>query len=717
MTHNTWVGVCPECFAEVTGESVFADGKLAVCRRCDGAFVIDAVPTIPQIAKRPEKRCGVQIERADDRLTVSIPPPRNLFGWIFVGGFVFATFMMLMCILNTDGSFKDVSAQIGMGSFFGLFDLLCLFFVLLFFFYHRTFVFDAEQLHIEKRLFFLRFRQTIPRSSIWGVRSDWTPTQAGNIFSFYLTYGKKAMEITCRSQEETRWVTSEINGFLNSTAVERLCCPVCNRGVIDQSHNKLDLAERKCVWCAAKFNRSEAAQIGADELDNPWRSEYDLLRPLDTSTRVVQDENELTISFGKRGVQGNWEKFGIVCVLLFGVSIIPEIVFLFYPNISVKIVAGYALVLSVMLFGLFGWVAVVTFWVTGQLRITRGEIFAESKWPLCKKREFQVVRSPNVWAEPTPISEQVGFSCTNFGKFQIALFNGDDKGVQIKRRSYEEILWLQGIINRFLARTNDEKPLRRAKCPACRCELSLQNFRPGDVEKLHCPRCERDSLIADCLNVPAETLVSNLLKRPRLARAIVRQNSESELVIDYPSRKGMPNPRSLFWIRLFFYSIFLVLAVVGIYMSVKCAVNVCPFFFQAFAPLRAVLLSILTICSMSGGAFAYFLMFWGVGNAVLSSWTLHIDRNKITLTTRAFFTTKQTEAERTDDIRAESVKENFGFNWQKWLQIRYWLDAEPAWSGNHFQLTTDPAIPFPFHNAEEQEWLLRLINDFLQQSR
>ena len=237
------------------------------------------------------------------------------------------------------------------------------------------------------------------------------------------------------------------------------------------------------------------------------------------------------------------------------------------------------------------------------------------------------------------------------------------------------------------------------------------------MEKLHCPRCERDSLIADCLNVPAETLCPNPHKRPRLARAIVRQNSESELVIDYPPRKGTTNPRSLFWTRLFFYGILLLLAALGIYMGVACAVKICPIFFQAFDPLRAVLFSILTIGCMSGCAFAYFLMFWVTGNKVLSNWTLCIDRNKVTLTTRAFFSTKQTEAERTEEIHAESVKENYGFNWQKWLQIRYWLDAEPAWSGRHIQLTTDPVIPFPFHNAEEQEWLLRLINDFLQQSR
>ena len=207
------------------------------------------------------------------------------------------------------------------------------------------------------------------------------------------------------------------------------------------------------------------------------------------------------------------------------------------------------------------------------------------------------------------------------------------------------------------------------------------------------------------------------LQRPQTAKANI-ERSETELVVDYPSQFEMSFGRrgQFFW-RLFFQCLLFFSVAGGIYFSVRAFFLVGPLFFEFFNPAKALLFTTLTVGCVSGVAFSFFLMSWASANMYASRWTLRIDRNKITLTTRAFFSTKQTEAERSEETRAESVKENYGFNWRKWLQIRYWLDAEPAWSGHHFQLTTDPAIPFPFHNAEEQEWLLRLINDFLQQSR
>ncbi len=410
-----WGGVCPVCFAEIPVDAVSADGNWGVCRNCDGVFPLFESAAIPKSQPRPERVTRMEIVRNGDDLVVQIPPVRGKLGGLFLFCSCFMSAFVAVIFLIPE---MPLTARLILGSILAFFDLLMLYCTLRYWAHHRRIVFGAEQVQIEGRLFFLRSQKTIPRSRLWGLRSDWGPTQIGNVYNLQLAYDKTSLEFPSRSQEEQLWATSEINGYLDATAGERLCCPACNRGVPDEASDRLNLNARRCPWCGATFEREDAARIGIEEIDSPWRSAYDLLRPLDSPTRVEQTDDELVAVFGPRGVQNIWEKLGILIVLLLGLSIVPEVFFLFHPVDEVKTTAGGLLACSVLLFGLFGWVVLTLFWETARLRITRDEIFITRRHPLLKPREYHVERATDALAEPTGAMEQMAHSirCTTAGK-------------------------------------------------------------------------------------------------------------------------------------------------------------------------------------------------------------------------------------------------------------------------------------------------------------
>ncbi len=722
------ITVCPDCFAEVDSDAVSADKCWAICRNCDGLFPISESLTIPPIPPRPEKRgaAHLMIERSGDSLTLEEPPVRGKFGWLFVlcalafGGMMCGMFLAAFWVAENG---RQGIVFLCLGAFWIIPLSGSVFYVLRLFFYHRVFHFDRESMQRESRLFFLRFRKTIPRSRVWGIRSDWGPTQVGNVYELQLAYDKTTCDIQCRSKEEQLWATAEVNDYFDATASERLCCPVCNRGVPDEPGQDLEPTERKCIWCRAVIDREEAARIGRAEIDDPYRSAYDLLRPLDSPTRIEQAESELTIRFGRRGVQGFWEKIGIACLVLLGLTIFPEIAFLFYPSWEVRYVAFLSLFLSGLFFGFLGWVAVDTFWGTGSLRITRDEFFATRKSLFQRKTVLQAKRAQGATLRELLAFRQDGqsFRCTSWGKYLLAIYNGEESKIQINRRSGEEIRWLRGVTNRFLYRTGGEPMLLRPKCGCCKAVLSLKDWTGDDGETLHCPGCGKEAPFRDCIGPRLEDWQPDPLRRPVEAKARL-QRSETELKIDCPSSsESQYGPNSGHYFRLLFYGLFLMLGIVWFYFGGWGGIRACQLFFQVFDPLQAVLLSILLVVCTSGGILAYGLMFWSFANLHFTNWTLAIDQSKIRLTTRAFFLTRNLELERTPEICAEcpqeSLLERQGLHWRKWLRLRYWLDSEPAWSRDHIRLSTNPPIPFPYRGEEEKEWLLASINDFLQPER
>ncbi len=220
------------------------------------------------------------------------------------------------------------------------------------------------------------------------------------------------------------------------------------------------------------------------------------------------------------------------------------------------------------------------------------------------------------------------------------------------------------------------------------------------------------SPLADCLDLPPESRRPDPLQRPRNARATV-ERGEAELILHYPARSGTQyGARGALTARLFFWAMFLGFGIFGVCLGYKAWLEA-QVFFQVFGPVKAVLWTIALVGCTSGGAIAYIAMYWGVANLAFTSWTLRIDHRNVCLTTRGFFTTRRRERELTDEVHAETVREHFGFHWRKWLRPSYWFDTEPAWGGHHFVLTTRPQTPFPYHNVEERDWLLRVIDDFL----
>ena len=719
--------VCPDCFQEIESRDVAADGTRAVCRRCDGIVQLSDELAVPDIPDRPEKpsKARLKIERTDDTLFIDEPPVRGFVGYFFAFCCLFFIGIIISCIWSAIDEAPSQpngnrQAMLGMAVFLLIPLSFPVYYFLIAFFYHRQYRFDPEKLQMDGRLFFLRFHRTTPRSHIWGIRSNLTPTKSEKIISLALAYDKALYSIHCRSFDEQLWASAEISNYLDSTAIDRLCCPVCNRGVVDDKLKGKDENLRKCTWCGCVVDRQEAARLGEDEIDDPYRSEYDLLRPLDSPIKLEQNDSELVIHFGQRGTQSTGDKIGVAFVVAIGLAMIPEIVLLFYPDWGAKIIFGSLLTLNVFFFWLFGFAVSESHWTYGTLRITREKFCIECRIPFYHKEKVELDRSPDANAKISygHAKEANTVQCTGFSKYRFIIYNGDEKRMLIGMRSSEEIRWLCMVVNRFLYRTKPEPGIIKPTCRYCKARITLKNFSGDENEKLICTNCGTKIAFSEILPPEVEQWKHDPLKRPPEAHAIVNR-TELELLINYPSqaeRKG--GKRDEFEARVILYCIFILIAVFFVYFVGRGVFVQCRLFFQVFDPVKATLMSVFVGGVLLAAPCMYFLMFWGIGTPILTSWKLRIDRKKVTLTTKAFFTTRTVERDLTSDFKAESVVggvfERQGFNWRKWFSISYWFDAEPAWSRDHILLKTDPPLPFPFHGKTEKEWLLAVIDDFLK---
>jgi hypothetical protein len=49
------------------------------------------------------------------------------------------------------------------------------------------------------------------------------------------------------------------------------------------------------------------------------------------------------------------------------------------------------------------------------------------------------------------------------------------------------------------------------------------------------------------------------------------------------------------------------------------------------------------------------------------------------------------------------------------LTFCYWFDGDPVWSMKHIRINTlHGALAIPCHNDKEQQWLLRVIREYLE---
>ena len=720
------IHVCPDCLQEIESRDVAADGTRAVCRRCDGIVHLSDELAVTDIPDRPEKpsKARLKIERTDDTLFIDEPPVRGLVSYLFVFCCLFFAGMMIFCIYC---AIYEVTPQPnghlifwGMAAFWLIPLSFSVYYILVAFFYHRQYRFDPEKLQMDGRLFFLRSHRTTPRSHIWGIRSDWAQMQTGKIILLGLVYEKTVYSIRCRSFEEQLWASAEISDYLDSTVIDRLCCPACNRGVIDDKLKGKDENLRKCTWCGCVVDQQEAARLGEDEIDDPYRSEYDLLRPLDSPIKLEQDDSELVIHFGQRGTQSTEDKIGVAFVVTIGLAMIPEIVFLFYPSWEVRMLSGMLLVLNSFFFGLFGWLATTTYWTYGTLRIRREKFCIECGIPFYRTKKIELGRSSDAVAKLIyGLAKNANtVQCTAFGKYRFIIYNGDEKRILINMRSSEEIRWLCMVVNRFLYRTKPEPGIIKPTCRYCKAHITLKNFNGDENEKLICTNCGTKIAFSEILPPEVEQWKPDPLKRPPEAHAIVNR-TELELLIDYPSQaERQGGKRDEFQMRVVFYCFFILIAVWFAYYLGNGVFAQCQLFFQVFDPVKATLMSVFVGGVLLAAPCMYFLMFWGIGNSMFTSWKLRIDRQKVALTTKAFFTTRTVERDLTPEFKAESVVvdvlERQGFKWRKWFSISYWFDAEPAWSRDHILLKTDPPLPFPYREKTEKEWLLAVINDFLK---
>lgn len=707
------VNICPECFTELTSEDVSHDGNWGLCRKCDGFFRIEESLSIPQIPPRPEKpsRVHLKITRSDDTLTLEEPPIRGKWGWLFMLCLLFFGGMMVGCFFcalfaGGGGEPPNPIAFFCMGLFWVIPFSFGMYYVLMFWFYHRTYFIDRNEFRIEGRLFSLRFHEKVGRSHLWGLRSDWAPNQIGTMFSLRWLYDKKILEMLCRSSEEQQWASAEINDFLDATAPERLCCPSCNRGTPDTPDAQGELT---CIWCGAKCFREEAATLGEMELTNPYRSDYDLVRPLETPIRIEQSDTELHVKTFRKGIQTFWEKFSVSFFMALMVAVpltlLPGV---FFGNAEVLMFGG--IIVTVLLgFSFLLWLLLDRFWEEFSMEIDSEEIRLSSRCPLRKPKTLLIPRDDAAHCVEAHAHERCSndFRFQQTGKYAFALINGENRVIYLLW-SREETQWLLAVVNRFLHRTSPKATLVQVHCPHCRTFVSLEHWHTEE-KTLPCSNCGAEVRIEDFV----ADFRPDPLKRPDSAWAKVEKIGP-ELVIEYPSRFEHEFSK---WEKIFFRCLFLAffLFIVGfnVFMIQGC-VNAVQFFFQVFDPLQAILYSLFIILFFAGTFnIGLPLLVWAMANGLMTSRTITFHRDRIVSERRCLFRRIRSECVLEPGFEPKERKRTHGFNFRLWYKPSYWLDGDPAWDRDHLVLSENPQILLPCRSDEEKEWLKAVINDFV----
>lgn len=701
-------GICPDCLSEIPSESVDSGGKWGICERCDGLFpVIDSL-SVPMIPLRPQKPGDVRIliERPDeDTLRLIEPPVRGKNGWLFLSSLILFSVLDIVSILGA----------IFTGELIFIFLAGSLFFILLLFadstwgfcIRKRTFLFDREKLSISTG-------KTIPRSHIRGVRSHWAPTQVWPLYNIRILYDKKHLEIVSRSVAEQEWVCAELNDFLESTSPSRLCCPECNRGVPDDfpSDSGGSTLPMKCLWCGKTVDRTEADRIGQEELADPYRGDSDYLRPLESRFKLRQDDNELEIHQPPRGFHGFWERFGVFALSIFALCLlIVFTVFLFSPVGFFRLLAlhlgFFVIVAALSLYEIFRGVR-----EEFTLRIDRNRIYGEFFDLFMRKRTFEENREENAIALETGMRSRTknDFSLKGTGMYAFALVNGE-KRAKINCSSREETDWLIGTCNRFINRTKKVSFVRKLSCPFCDADISFKGDTDARNTERLCTNCER------CFSFlpPVSDWSDDRLKRPITAKSRI-ERAENELsLIREPRIDEEFGLRGRLIARFVFAVLFLGIFTFLMFLIIPGTINMVKLFFQVFEPLKALLMCVFcgsVFCLMVLGLYIYVKI---IADILFSGWKITISHSLITVTHTTFFGCKTKEYPRPTDLKAKKQEPDImGFNPRKWLSFRYWTDSDHAWSRNHIRLETNPPIPFPSNDPEEETWLLAVIEDYLR---
>ena len=701
--------ICPDCLAEIPEESVSADFRWGVCRRCQGLFPLTEELAIPVIPPKPGKpgKVHLKIERCGDSLVVEVPPVKGKLGWLMLVCLVLFTFMMiaspLVFIIGSDEfEGRALPAALFFGSFWLCWVFLGLYYTLYLFFFHRTFRFDPERLEIESRLFFLRFRKTIPRSCVWGIRSDYAPVQyVGNVYTLRLAYKKTAIEIQCRSLEEQNWATSEMNDYLDAASPQRLRCPECHRSVWDEERPEI-----RCTWCQAVFAREKGTEI-----DTFYQSEYDLLPPIESRVRIEQTESELTLIAARNGVQTFWHRFGIGLTLLSGAGMLVCLALMFFTMAEGLWICGHLALLFGLSFFLSGWLTLESICHDFLLRITPDHVHAEGRVPPWSRQVMSQPRSPEATARETRPHDNraTDFRTQSMGKYRFTLFNGEHR-IHFMSPFAEEVRWMVNLVNRFLHRTSNRRLVVRPGCPVCRVVPPLEQWKPADGMDFQCKNCGKEFSLSGIIKQWEPDPLT-----PPLTTKIQVEKSDYEFIIRQPAQVDYgASPRVRFLTRLFFNGFFLLLAAFGIFMAYKALLNV-PIFFQAFGFFHALLLVTFLVGASCGGAFAYFVLFWMSANMYFYSWTLRIEPRQIVLERCSYFHRWSARYEKPAELQIVFVpRKDFNFHWRRWFSIHYWLDSDPVWNHSHLLLTTDPPIRFPVVEKEEKEWLIATLEEGLK---
>ncbi|MCL2119616.1 MAG: hypothetical protein FWH27_14465 [Planctomycetaceae bacterium] len=197
--------------------------------------------------------------------------------------------------------------------------------------------------------------------------------------------------------------------------------------------------------------------------------------------------------------------------------------------------------------------------------------------------------------------------------------------------------------------------------------------------------------------------------RPVDAFATIERTPDT-LTITVPSEMSSKSPglRWFFVAIQLFYCLF-VCGFVG--WGLSCAMYGCRIFWNTFTFWPALGSTVLTfgvilalLCQLLLPLYAMCSQF--------AHWRLVLGKTEIWFEHRALFQGQKIVIPRPEGLAVEVGHRKLLSRQQ--LSLRYWLVYNPAMGMSHIRLNTEPLIVFPCVNQNERDWLLLVLNDFLQ---